>query len=155
GEFRYGFGVAFPSRNFIRVSGEVNGEQFSQNTATLSSVTPLPGLDMTGVPLISNVENIKRATVGITVQSKKGLFGGVGVSWNMPTQARNSIYNPEGDVFGDYYDLQVRIGWHPGQQAYAPPPPPPPPTPPETPAPPANRPPTVRAQCDPCTVEVG
>ena len=41
---------------------------------------------------------------------------------------------------GDYFDWQVRIGYHPGVRTYVPPPPaaPPPPPPPA----PANRPPT-------------
>src|SRR5205807_7207442 len=52
-----------------------------------------------------------------------------------------------------YFDWQGRIGYHPGVRMYVPPPPPPP-QPAAAPAP-ANRPPTVRAQCDPCTVEVG
>jgi len=47
----------------------------------------------------------------------------------------------------------VRIGYHPGVRTYVPPPPPPPPPPPAPVQ--QNRPPTVKAQCDPCTVEVG
>jgi outer membrane protein OmpA-like peptidoglycan-associated protein len=47
--------------------------------------------------------------------------------------------------------LQVRIGYAPG----APPPVTVQPTAPTTPAQPANRPPTVKARCEPCTVEVG
>jgi peptidoglycan-associated lipoprotein len=50
-------------------------------------------------------------------------------------------------------DIVGRIGYHPGLRVYAPPPPPIPLPPP----PPAvqNRPPTVRARCEPCTVYVG
>ena len=47
---------------------------------------------------------------------------------------------------------QFRIGYHPGVRTYVPPPPPPPPPPPMT---PTNRPPTVKARCEPCIVEVG
>jgi outer membrane protein OmpA-like peptidoglycan-associated protein len=152
---RWGAGVTFPSRNFLRVSAEINGENPNKDTVTLASNTPLPGLVMTGVPLTSNVDSIKRATLGVTLQTKKGFFASAGVSWNVPSTARNATYNPEGDVLGDYYDLQVRVGFHPGAHAYAPPPPPAPPTPAPAPAPQANRPPTVKAACDPCTVEVG
>jgi peptidoglycan-associated lipoprotein len=49
-------------------------------------------------------------------------------------------------------DLVVRVGYHPGVRIYVPPPPPAPPAPP--PAPPAHDL-TVKANCDPCTVEVG
>ena len=57
----------------------------------------------------------------------------------------------------DFVDWQIRIGYHPGVRVYVPPPPPPPPppAPAPAPAPPQNRPPVVKAQCDPCTVEVG
>jgi outer membrane protein OmpA-like peptidoglycan-associated protein len=75
------------------------------------------------------------------------------LSWNFPTLARNSAFSPEGDVTGDYVDWQFRIGFHPGVRVYVAPVPPPQP-PPELPAP-QNRPPSVRARCEPCTVEVG
>src|SRR5262249_26403477 len=85
--------------------------------------------------------------------TRSGLFGSVGGSWNVPTKARASAFNPEGDVTGDYFDWQFRIGYHPGTRVYvAPPPPAPPPPPPPA---PQNRPPVVQARCEPCTVEVG
>jgi peptidoglycan-associated lipoprotein len=61
-------------------------------------------------------------------------------------------FRTDEDEFGDFVDWQVRIGFHPGVRVYVPPPPPPPPAPPVA---QPNRPPTVTAQCDPCTVEVG
>jgi outer membrane protein OmpA-like peptidoglycan-associated protein len=152
GDFRWGMGGAFPSRNFIRLVGEVNG---NHPTGKLMTASPqLVGTDLSKSPVSSITENIARATVGVTVQSKRGLFGGIGVSWNVPTEGRNAANNPEGDVLGDYYDVQVRIGYHPGARTFVPPPPPPPPAAPAAPAP-QNRPPTVRARCEPCTVEVG
>jgi outer membrane protein OmpA-like peptidoglycan-associated protein len=60
--------------------------------------------------------------------------------------------NASEDSNGDFVDYHVRIGWAP-RRALPPAPLPPPPAPPV--AAPANRPPTVKAQCDPCTVEVG
>src|SRR5258705_2535731 len=57
----------------------------------------------------------------------------------------------------DYWDWQVRVGFHPGVRTYVAPvaeaPPPPPPAP--TPVPLPNRAPTVEATCDPCTVPIG
>ena len=155
GAFRWGTGVGFPSRNFIRVTGELNGVLPSDDTATITGTRPV-GIDSTFAPLVSSTENLTRATFGVTVQSKKGIFFGAGVSWNVPTKARNTAFSEGGDdVLGDYYDWQFRIGYHPGVRTYVPPPPPPPPAPPPPPPPPQNRPPTVKAQCDPCTVEVG
>jgi outer membrane protein OmpA-like peptidoglycan-associated protein len=154
GALRWGTGVTFPSRNFLRVFAELDGNIPNQSTVTLTSPTPLPGLDLSQAPVTSSVEKITRATVGLTLQAKGGFFAGAGVSWNLPASTRNSAFSADTDVLGDYYDLQVRIGYHPGARAYVPPPAPAAPAPPP-PAAPQNRPPTVRAQCDPCTVEVG
>jgi peptidoglycan-associated lipoprotein len=155
GAFRWGAGLAFPSRNVVRVNGELNGYVPSSDTATITGPT-LRAVDNSFAPLVSATENITRATVGITAQAKNGFFGSVGVSWNVPSRARETAFaENRDDPFGDYYDWQIRIGYHPGVKVYAPPPPPEPPPPPPPPPAPQNRPPTVRAQCDPCTVEIG
>jgi len=153
GAFRWGAGVGFPSRNFLRVTGELNGQVPNKDSITFTGVS-IACVGCGVPPTTSSTENLTRATIGLTLQSKNGFFGGVGASWNVPTRARASAFNPEGDVLGDYYDWQVRIGYHPGVRTYAPPPPPPPTPAPAVPAP-QNRPPTVRARCEPCTVEVG
>jgi peptidoglycan-associated lipoprotein len=153
GAFRWGFGGAFPSRNPLRLNAELNGYVPSSDVAT--STTSLIGTDLSRAPLTSNTENITRATLGVTYQTKKGVFFGAGLSWNVPTHARSGAFTDEPDVVGDYYDWQFRIGYHPGVKTYAPPPPPAQaPTPaPAIPAPVHNL--SVRAACDPCTVEVG
>jgi peptidoglycan-associated lipoprotein len=156
GAFMWGTGVTFPSRNFLRVVGEVNGQVLSSSSSTLLVANSLRGVDLSFPPTVSTTENITRATLGLTLQSKKGFFVGAGVSWNVPTQARSSAFTNETDVLGDYYDMQFRIGYHPGVRVYAPPAPPAPtptPAPAAIPAPVHNL--TVRAACDPCTVEVG
>jgi len=153
GAFRWGTGVAFPSRNMLRISGELNGLIPSKDVATITG-TSIVGTDLTRAPVTSATENITRATLGLTFQAKNGFFAGAGVSWNVPTRARSGSFTDEPDVIGDYYDMQFRIGYHPGVRVYAPPPPAreaPPGTVPAT----QNRPPTVRARCEPCTVEVG
>jgi len=149
--FRWGTGVGFPTRNFVRVSAELNGVMPSSDTASITGA-PLVGNDGSIAPTVSNTENLTRATVAVTFQAHNGFFVGGGVSWNVPQQARNTAFTDE-DQFGDYFDWQVRVGFHPGVRVYVPPPPPPPPPPP-APAP-QNRPPTVKATCDPMTVEVG
>jgi outer membrane protein OmpA-like peptidoglycan-associated protein len=148
GAFRWGTGVAFPSRNVLRISGELNGFVPSKDSATITG-TSIVGSDLTRAPLTSNTENITRATLGLTFQSKKGFFAGAGVSWNVPSRARSGAFTDDTDVIGDYYDMQFRIGYHPGVKVYVPPPPP-------APAPvQAPHTLTVKAACDPCTVEVG
>jgi peptidoglycan-associated lipoprotein len=154
GAFQWGGGLTFPSRNFLRVVGEFNGNVPSGSTITQTG-TPLIGIDNSISPLTSNTENITRATLGLTFQAKNGFFAGAGISWNVPTKARSASFTDEPDVLGDYYDMQFRIGYHPGVRVYVPPPPPPPaPAPPAPAAPPPHNL-TVKAACDPCTVEIG
>jgi outer membrane protein OmpA-like peptidoglycan-associated protein len=152
GAFRWGAGAGFPSRRAGRLSAELDGTVPSSGTITFTGPIALC-VDCGTIPVVANTENLTRATLGLTFQSKKGFFGGVGVSWNFPTTARSSAFNPEGGVTGDYVDWQFRIGYHPGTRVYVAPAPPPQP-PPELP-PAQNRPPTVMARCEPCTIEVG
>jgi outer membrane protein OmpA-like peptidoglycan-associated protein len=153
GAFRWGAGVGFPSRNWLRVTGEVNGYKASDDTAT--TTTALVGVDLSRSLLTANTENLTRATFGITAQTKGGFFFGAGVSWNVPTEARDLRFAENGtDVAGDYYDWQFRIGYHPGVRVYVPPAPPAPePAPAPAPAPEHTL--TVRAEANPPSVEVG
>ncbi len=152
GAFRWGAGAAFPSRSMLRVNAEINGDVASKDSVTITG-TSVIGSDLSRAPLTSATENVSRATLGLTFQAKNGFFASGGVSWNMPTLGRNGSFTDEPSVTGDYYDMQFRIGFHPGVRVYAPPPPP---AAPPAPMPaPRNRPPTVRARCEPCTVEVG
>jgi len=153
GAFRWGAGVGFPSRNMLRVTGELNGMLPSSDTMTILSGTTLRGADLTVPPTTSSTENITRATLGLTYQAKSGFFAGAGVSWNVPSKARDLRFT-DTDQFGDYYDWQFRIGYHPGVKVYVPPPPPPPPPPPTPAAAPVHNL-SVKAACDPCTVEIG
>jgi outer membrane protein OmpA-like peptidoglycan-associated protein len=149
----WGVGAAFPSRSPLRVTGELDGF-VTGKTATLSGAS-LVGADNSVPPAVSNLENLTRATVGLTYQMPKGFFLGGGISWNVPRKTRdpNLTSSDDKDPLGDFVDWQVRIGYHPGVRKYVAPAPPPPPPPPPPVA--QNRPPTVRAQCDPCTVMVG
>ena len=76
---------------------------------------------------------------------------GAAAQWSLNASQRSNFGAFE-DEGGDYFSVQARIGFHPGVRIYVPPPPPPPPPPPEK---PVNRPPTVKARCEPCIVEVG
>ena len=150
GAFRWGGGLGFPTRSPARITLELNGKVPSDDTASLTTAT-LVGADGTKPPAFSDTENLTRATFGLTVQAPKGFFFGGGLSWNVPQQTRNEAFSERSEnPFGDYWDVQVRLGYHPGVRVYVPPPPPPPPPPtPQV----HNL--TVKADCDPCTVEVG
>lgn len=149
---RYGFGAAFPSRSLLRMTAEWHGEKFFDDTTTLT--TPLVGFDGSLSPLTSTLPAFNAATVGLTWQDRRGFFIGGAATWTMPMEDRAS-FRTDGDAPGDFLDYQLRIGYHPGVRRYVAPPPPPPPPPPAPVAAPANRPPTVQARCEPCTVEVG
>jgi outer membrane protein OmpA-like peptidoglycan-associated protein len=152
GAFRWGAGAGFPSRSPLRLVTEINGFLVSKDSATITGA-PIVGVDGSIAQLVSSTENLTRATVALNWQSKKGFFVGGGVSWTPPMQDRATYQTDEG-AFGDYVDWQVRIGYHPGVRTYVPPPPPAPtPAPAPAPAPVHNL--SVKAECNPCTVEVG
>jgi outer membrane protein OmpA-like peptidoglycan-associated protein len=146
--FTWGVGAGFPSHGALRLTTEVNGDLPFKDTATLG--TALTGTDGSRAPTTQTAHGFTAATVGLNWQARSGFFVGGGLSWNFPTKDRAGLSLSETDVTGDFVDYQIRLGFHPGvKQFVAPKPPPPPPPPPQ------NRAPTVKAQCDPCTVEVG
>ena len=96
----------------------MNGLLNSDDTAT-TTARRCVGIDGSRSLLTANTDNITRATFGITAQTKSGVFFGAGVSWNVPTEARDLRFAEDGkDVVGDYYDWQFRIGYHPGVRVY-------------------------------------
>ena len=146
--FRWGVGAGFPTRRNLRLTAELFGEAYLDDSLTLSS--PLIGADGSISPLTSNLDSPFNAAVGLTWIGDSGVFAGAGLTWRVRMDGR-SEFGPFDDETGDSLGLQVRIGYHPGVRVYVPPPPPQAPAPP----PPANRPPVVDARCEPCTVEVG
>ena len=155
GAFRWGGGIGFPSRSPLRGILEVNGLIPNKDAATITTFPFVVATDGTVPPAVSATENITRATFALNWQHPKGFFVGGGVSWNVPMERRLSSNVGSTEDYGklrDYFDWQVRIGYHPGVRVYVPPPPPPPPPP--APAPPEHRL-SVKAACNPCTVNVG
>lgn len=147
---RYGAGFGWPSRKNLKLFGEASGEFYFDDTVTYSGASnPL----LNGPPSSWSVDNPFDLFVGVQYHSPKGLYVGTGLLWTTQTAARESV-NTQTNESGDSLGVQVRIGFHPGVRAWAPPPPPPPPPAP-VPPPPANRPPTVTARCEPCTTLVG
>ncbi|MBA3232299.1 MAG: OmpA family protein [Acidobacteria bacterium] len=145
--FRWGVGAAMPTRGSLRLTAELHGEVYSGDAVTLEGAVPQQF--GTAPPVNSEQRGPVNASLGLTWLGANGLFAGAGVNWNMRMDPR-SDFGAFGDVTGDSLGFQVRLGYHPGVRVYVAPAPPPPP-PPTT----ANRPPTVRARCEPCTVEIG
>jgi outer membrane protein OmpA-like peptidoglycan-associated protein len=148
--FRYGAGIGYPSRARLKFIGEATGEYYFDNTVNFSGT---PNELIGGPPSSWDVRRPFELFVGAHYQAANGLYFGAGGLWNTNLRDRNNLPADE-DSTGDSMGIQVRIGYHPGVRAWAPPAPPPPPPPP-TPPPPANRPPTVKARCEPCTAQVG
>jgi outer membrane protein OmpA-like peptidoglycan-associated protein len=152
GAFKWGVGAGFPSRSRLRGIVELTGSLPNEDVASMPLLT-LRGNDGSLPPLLSEIKSLTRMNAGITWQAQNGFFVGGGLGWNVPMRDRDD-FRTDSDPFGDFVDWQVRIGFHPGTRVYVAPPPPPPPPPPPAPVP-QNRPPTVQAQCDPCSVQVG
>jgi outer membrane protein OmpA-like peptidoglycan-associated protein len=145
--FRWGVGAGMPSRQPLRLIAELHGELRSSDTVTLDA--PLTAVDGSVSPLVSSLRNPIDGTIGIVWQHRNGFFADASMTFNLAHRPRSDV--GLSDKFGDRMGKQFRIGYHPGVRVYVAPAPPPPAPPPA----PANRPPTVTARCEPCTVEVG
>jgi len=152
--FRWGVGAGFPTRSALRVFTELHGEARFDDAVIAAS--PLVASDGSLSPLVSPLRSRATGTIGVVWQHRNGFFVGAGLNHDFIGSSREDRpaagEGLDKSRLSDYTDFQIRIGYHPGARVYVAPPPPPPPTPPP---PPANRPPTVRARCEPCTVEVG
>jgi outer membrane protein OmpA-like peptidoglycan-associated protein len=156
--FTWGFGVGVPARKPLRFTAELHGESYFDSTLTFDpTVNPLGlvGDDGSLPPATTNLNSPVNASLGLTWQSAKGVFVGAGVNWALQTDGRSKFGNQFEDVGGDALGFQFRVGYHPGVRVYVPPPPPAP-TPEPAPKPEAPRHDlTVKAECNPCTVDVG
>ncbi len=144
--FRWGVGAGLPSRSPLRLIAELHGELRTDDVVTLTS--PLVAVDGSVAPTTSSVRNPIDGTIGLVWQHRSGVFADASLTFNLAHAPRSDV--GLSDKFGDRMGRQVRIGYHPGVRVYVAPAPPAP-APPEV----ANRPPTVTARCEPCTVEVG
>jgi outer membrane protein OmpA-like peptidoglycan-associated protein len=146
---QWGVGVGVPTRRSLRLTAELHGE-FNFEDAVVAPAGLLEGIDGSRSPAVSGYDGPLNASLGLTWQSARGIFAGAGVNANFRLDGRSEVAEGFDDRTGDSLGFQLRVGYHPGVRIYvAPPPPPPPPTPP------ANQPPSVKARCEPCSVEVG
>jgi outer membrane protein OmpA-like peptidoglycan-associated protein len=163
--FRWGVGAAFGTRTSLRLTTELHGE-VPMSDMDLVARGAIVGTDGSVSPIRTQLDSRVNMAAGLTWQHPSGMLLGVGMNYRVGIDGRSAV------------GLQLRVGFHSGVRIFSSPPPvppaprrveaepPPPPKPvipePEAPvsrplvvAPPVNRPPTVRAQCDPCRVEVG
>jgi len=149
--FHWGAGFGYnPSPSWLW-HAEIIGNNPVRDNATLEAV--LVAEDGSISPLVNFVDHQTSYTTGLTWFSKKGFFIGGEIRFDTPSPDRGTIGT---DFQGnDYLDYHVRLGWSPHRTP--PPPPPPVQAPPPPAAPPAPKPHelSVKAACNPCTVEVG
>jgi outer membrane protein OmpA-like peptidoglycan-associated protein len=145
---RWGVGAATPSRRSLRLTAELHGEIYPDDTVVADTPTILGGTTL--LPTGSRQKSPVNGTVGLTWQGTNGVFAGAAINWNARIEGRGEFGNFS-DETGDSLGFQFRIGYHRGLRVYVPPPPPLPPPPVAS----ENRPPAVRARCEPCTVEIG
>jgi outer membrane protein OmpA-like peptidoglycan-associated protein len=143
--FKWGIGGAFPSRSKFRAIAEMHGEALFDQEQTFTGSGGAPGMPSEWDP-----DATRDLFGGFQYNASNGLYFGAGVSYTASYYLHRRDFPTSEDSDLDRLGLQVRIGYYP-----APAPPVVQPTAPPTPPAPANRPPTVKARCEPCTVEVG
>ena len=158
---RWGVGAAFGARSSLRFTAELHGE-VPTDDAIVTTPGALVGIDGSVSPLVTELDSRVNVAAGLTWQHPSGMLIGVGANYRFGIEGRSGV------------GLQLRLGFHSGVRVFTAPPPLPPgrlhlasrrrhrtgprrrgPAAPTAPVPPPNRPPTVRAECDPCRVEVG
>ena len=147
--FEWGVGGAYPSRSRLRVLGEMHGEALFDQSQFYTGSNPLPG-----APREWDPDATRDLFGGFQYNDKKGFYFGAGVSYTASYGKHRHDYTTSEDSSLDRIGLQVRLGYSPGEKLFAPPAPTVNPGPPTTPPVPANRAPTVKARCEPCTVEI-
>lgn len=160
---RWGAGAGFPARRSLRATAEVYGEWMIDKAVTAPEGLVV-GEDGSLSPATSRLEDTINAAIGLTWQHSSGLLLGAAFNYRFAMETESASGVPP-STSGDAMGFHVRIGFHRGVKAYVPPPPAvalaapePPPTPPVPPlpaAPAVNTAPSVRARCDPCSVESG
>ena len=145
---RWGFGAGFPTRANLRLTAELHGEKYLDDEI-LNSRILIGHEDGSIAPPLTSLDSPINASLGLTWMPGNW-FLGAGLNYRWALDGRSEFGSYE-DETGDSLGFQFRLGYHPGVRIYVPPPPPQPPPPPAV----VNRPPSVRARCNPCTVEVG
>ncbi|HUQ88217.1 MAG TPA: OmpA family protein [Vicinamibacterales bacterium] len=148
--FIWGIGMGYPSRSKLKLIAEMNGEAYFNLdqffTGAQSATTP---------PSQWLADATREIFGGLQYQADNGFFVGGGANLAASHLHHRSDNNVADKGGADKVDFQVRLGYRPsGIRNYAAAPTTVKPTAPPTPALPPNRAPTVKARCEPCTVEI-
>ena len=147
--FIWGIAGAFPSRSQFRVIGEMKGEALFDQSQTFTGTNPAPGMPREWDP-----DATRDLFGGFQFNANSGFYFGAGVTYTASYYLHRRDFATSEDSDFDRLGLQVRLGYYPGVRVFAPAPATVTPTAPTTPSLPPNRAPTVKARCEPCTVEI-
>ncbi len=151
--FKWGIGAGFPSRSKLKVIAEMTGEALFDQSQTFTGPA---NAAIGGPPAAWDPDATRDLFGGFQYHSTKGVFFGAGLSYTASYYLHRRDFTVSEDSDFDRLGFQVRLGYYPGGvRNYVPAPPPAPPAVTVNPGPPINRPPTVKARCEPCTVQVG
>jgi peptidoglycan-associated lipoprotein len=151
--FRWGVGAGLPTRMPLEFTAEVSGEVYTNKS--IATKTQLLATDGSFLPSGFNSDLVSPVQIdlGMTYHHHTGFFAGVGWTYRPTVSKRSDFFSTSTNGAGDRMDIVGRIGYSPGVRIYVPPPPPQaPPTPPPAPRPHDM---SVKASCNPCTVEIG
>lgn len=114
----WGLGASFPSRSRLRGLVEWRGEWYTRST--IETTASFVAEDGSVAPHFSKLHDTAEFKAGAVWQATNGMFVHGGVGYTAGTSGRRIGLN---DVQSGW-DVDVRIGWHPGAKVYVPPPPP-------------------------------
>jgi outer membrane protein OmpA-like peptidoglycan-associated protein len=146
--FHWGAGVGINPTPSWLIHGEILGDNPVRDNAAIDG--PIVAEDGSISPAVSQVDHQTSFTTGVTWFADNGFFIGAEIRLDTPMPDR---INASESSRSDYLDYHVRIGWSP--RRFVPPPVIDTPPPPVTPPPARVHDLSVKAACDPCTVEVG
>ena len=86
GGFRYGVGVAVPTRQSIRLTAELFGEKYFDETITADPSS----IGRFGRPSSWDVKSPVKAFFGLDFVSRSGFFAGAGIGWQLNFDDRES-----------------------------------------------------------------
>ena len=86
GGFRYGVGVAVPTRQSIRLTAELFGEKYFDETITADPSS----IGRFGRPSSWDVKSPVKAFFGLDFVSRSGFFAGAGIGWELNFDNRES-----------------------------------------------------------------
>ncbi len=145
--FKWGIGAGFPSRSRFKMIAEMHGEALVDQAQTYTG----PSLANIGMPSEWDPDATRDLFGGFQYSATNGVYFGAGIGYTASYYRNRSDFTTSEDSDFDRLGLQVRIGYYPAPAA----PVAVQPSAPVAPPMPAHRPPTVKARCEPCTVEVG